>query len=250
MDVIRQLFFSTGGVVLENERQVFPMLAERLREKRKQAGLTLEEFSKRIGVSLNTVYRWESGKHEPDDDTKRRICSILRITLGYLMGDAASERTSDAIAIPIPNQILVPILHPAYVACAGEGFGLHGVNMEAIEHIPLPADDLGPQGEHQIFGVRVEGTSMEGADIKDGSLAVINPNMEIRYGDACLVCFGIDEAAIKYVYPLPGDGLRIESADSSYKKHVFTKEEVEGGLVRVVGPVVTTLWMGKPKKGI
>jgi transcriptional regulator with XRE-family HTH domain len=226
------------------------MLAGRLREKRKQVGLTLEEFSKRMGVSLNTVYRWESGKHEPDDDTKRRICTILGITLGYLMGDDTTESTEGSKAIPVPNQILVPILHPSYIACAGGGHNLHGVIIEAAEHIPLPLDELGPQGEEPIFGVRVEGTSMEAADIKDGSLAVINPNMEIRYGDPCLVCFGIDEAAIKYVYPLPDGGLRIESADPSYKKHHFSKEEVEGGLVRVVGTVVTTIWMGKPKRGI
>ncbi len=226
------------------------MLAGRLREKRKQAGLTLEEFSKRMGVSLNTVYRWESGKHEPDDDTKRRICTFLGITLGYLMGDDTAESTEGSKAIPVPNQILVPILHPSYIACAGGGNNLHGVIIEAAEHIPLPLDELGPQGEEPIFGVRVEGTSMEAADIKDGSLAVINPNMEIRYGDPCLVCFGIDEAAIKYVYPLPDGGLRIESADASYKKHHFSKEEVEGGLVRIVGPVVKTVWMGKPKRGI
>ena len=103
---------------------------------------------------------------------------------------------------------------------------------------------------HELGAATVEGTPIEGADIKYGSFAVSYPNMEIRYGDACLVCFGIDEAAIKYVYPLPGSGLRIESADPSYKKHLFTKEEVEGGLVRVVGPVATTIWMGRPKRGI
>jgi hypothetical protein len=61
---------------------------------------------------------------------------------------------------------------------------------------------------------------------------------------------GFDESEIKYVYPLPRADLRIDSSDPSYKKHIFTKEEVEGGLVRVVGPFVTALWMGKPKKGI
>lgn len=227
------------------------MLGSRLKEKRKQAGYTLEDFSRQIGVSLNTVYRWESGKHEPDDDTKRRICALLGISLGYLMGD--TQETGMEISprvTPIANQKLIPILHPSFLACAGDGHNLHGVTMEASEHIPLPEKDLGTIGEAPIFGVRVEGTSMEAADIKDGSVAIINPNQEIRYGDPCLVCFGIDEAAIKFVYPQPGGGLRIESADPSYKKHQFTKEEVEGGLVRVVGPVVATVWVGKPKRGI
>jgi hypothetical protein len=45
---------------------------------------------------------------------------------------------------------------------------------------------------------------MEATDIKDGSLTVINFNMEIRYGDASLVCFRIDEA--------------VESADPSLQE--------------------------------
>lgn len=32
--------------------------------------------------------------------------------------------------------------------------------------------------------------------------------------------------------------------------YFFFKEGFEGGLVRVVGPVVKTVWMGKPKRGI
>ena len=222
-------------------------IGERVRTEREKLSISGRELAKRAQISPSFLSDIEKGRTKPSLDTLTAISKALGVSVSDLLDDAGTPRQR---AIPISNQILVPILHPAYVACAGEGFGLHGVNMEAIEHIPLPADDLGPQGEHQIFGVRVEGTSMEGADIKDGSLAVVNPNMEIRYGDACLVCFGIDEAAIKYVYPLPGEGLRIESADPSYKKHVFTKEEVEGGLVRVVGPVVTTVWTGKPKRGI
>ena len=208
---------------------------KRAKELRENAKLTQQELAIRVGVARQTIVSWEKGAFSPDSENLHALAKALEISVSELLNEQPSRPNTKDRAIPIPNQILVPILHPAYVACAGEGFGLHGVNMEAIEHIPLPAEDLGPQGEHQIFGVRVEGTSMEGADIKDGSLAVINPNMEIRYGDACLVCFGIDEAAIKYVYPLPGDGLRIESADPSYKKHLFAKEEVEGGLVRVVG---------------
>jgi transcriptional regulator with XRE-family HTH domain len=222
-------------------------IGEKIRAAREKQSLSGRELAKRAQISPSFLSDIEKGRTKPSLDTLTAICHALGIGVATLLDE--TKQSTPKISL-IPDQILIPILHPSFLACAGDGHNLHGVTMEASEHIPLPEKDLGTIGEAPIFGVRVEGTSMEAADIKDGSVAIINPNQEIRYGDPCLVCFGIDEAAIKFVYPQPGGGLRIESADPSYKKHQFTKEEVEGGLVRVVGPVVATVWVGKPKRGI
>lgn len=228
-------------------------LKERVEAAMEAKGMKPQDLSEATGIPYLKLWRLLNGKRVLAADVALKLSKALDVSTEYLISGKTSPSNLNQTgerAVRVPNQILVPILHPSYIACAGGGHNLHGVIIEAAEHIPLPLDELGPQGEEPIFGVRVEGTSMEAADIKDGSLAVINPNMEIRYGDPCLVCFGIDESAIKYVYPLPTSGLRIESADPSYKKHFFTNEEIESGLVRVVGPVVKTVWMGKPKRGI
>jgi transcriptional regulator with XRE-family HTH domain len=222
-------------------------IGERIRTEREKLSISGRELAKRAQISPSFLSDIEKGRTKPSLDTLTALSKALGVSVPDLLEEVGTPKQR---AIPVPNQILVPILHPSFLACAGDGHNLHGVTIEASEHIPIPEKDLGAAGEQPIFGVRVEGTSMEAADIKDGSVAIINPNQEIRYGDPCLVCFGIDEAAIKFVYPQPGGGLRIESADPSYKKHQFTKEEVEGGLVRVVGPVVATVWIGKPKRGI
>ena len=39
--------------------------------------LTQEEFAKRVGVSFETVNRWENGKHEPTMKAKRKIKRLL-----------------------------------------------------------------------------------------------------------------------------------------------------------------------------
>jgi transcriptional regulator with XRE-family HTH domain len=223
---------------------------KRARELREEAKLTQQELASRVGVARQTILSWEKGIFAPDAENLHNLATALGTSVSELLNESHIPRKETTRIATIPDQKLVPILHPSFLACAGDGHNLHGVTMEASEHIPISEKDLGTAGELPVFGVRVEGTSMEAADIKDGSVAIINPNQEIRYGDPCLVCFGIDEAAIKFVYPQPGGGLRIESADPSYKKHQFTKEEVEGGLVRVVGPVVATVWIGKPKRGI
>ena len=62
-------------------------IGERIRKKRKKAGLTLEELSKKIGVSKQTVQRYESGeiKHIPSD--KIELMAIeFGVSPGYIMG--------------------------------------------------------------------------------------------------------------------------------------------------------------------
>ena len=39
--------------------------AVRLREMRKEAGLTVEELSEKSGIPPTTIYGWESGNHSP-----------------------------------------------------------------------------------------------------------------------------------------------------------------------------------------
>ncbi len=228
-------------------------LKDRVEAVMTKRGMKPQDLSGATGIPYLKLWRLLNGKRVLAADVAYKLAQALGVSTEYLIsGNQQVSETHSGFtkAIALTDQVLVPILHPSYLANAGEGHNLHGVTMETSEHIPLSEKDLGAIGEEPIFGVRVEGTSMEPADIKDGSVAIINPNQEIRYGDPCLVCFGIDEAAIKFVYPQPGGGLRIESADASYKKHQFSREEVEGGLVRVVGPVVSTVWVGKPKRGI
>ena len=40
-------------------------MGEKLKEFRKEYGLSMEKFAAKVGVTLQTVYRWESGKATP-----------------------------------------------------------------------------------------------------------------------------------------------------------------------------------------
>ena len=53
--------------------------AKRLKEARKRAGLTQEELSEQINVSITTVRRWEWGTRSPRVDELRRIAQKLNI---------------------------------------------------------------------------------------------------------------------------------------------------------------------------
>lgn len=62
-------------------------LADNLKIRRKELGLTLAEVAKRVGVTEATVQRWESGNIK--NLRQERICALaeaLRTTPAYLMG--------------------------------------------------------------------------------------------------------------------------------------------------------------------
>jgi transcriptional regulator with XRE-family HTH domain len=48
-----------------------------IREARKQNALTQEELAKKIGVVQGTLSLWENGKHEPDEDSKAKLRTVL-----------------------------------------------------------------------------------------------------------------------------------------------------------------------------
>ena len=48
-----------------------------IKKTREKMFLTQEEFGKLVGVSFETVNRWENGKHEPSLKAKRKISKII-----------------------------------------------------------------------------------------------------------------------------------------------------------------------------
>lgn len=63
-------------------------LCEKIKEARKQAGLTQDEFAKAIGVSLRTVTNYETGERYPKKrETYYKIADVLNVDVNYLLTD-------------------------------------------------------------------------------------------------------------------------------------------------------------------
>lgn len=58
----------------------------RLRQLREDRGLSRAVFAKRLGVSKETVYRYENNIQDPSLDRAKQIALILRTSLDYLTG--------------------------------------------------------------------------------------------------------------------------------------------------------------------
>ena len=60
---------------------------EKLREARKEARFSQEEFAEKIGVSRSAVAKWESDRGLPDVGNLKVIASLLNISIDYLLDD-------------------------------------------------------------------------------------------------------------------------------------------------------------------
>lgn len=58
----------------------------RIRELRKESGLTLKELGSKIGVAESTLSLYETGGREPDYSTLLKIANFFRVSTDYLLG--------------------------------------------------------------------------------------------------------------------------------------------------------------------
>lgn len=62
-------------------------LADKLKEARKNAGLTQTELAEKLCVSRQAITKWESGKGIPDVDNLRTISKVLNVSIDFLLDD-------------------------------------------------------------------------------------------------------------------------------------------------------------------
>ncbi len=227
------------------------IIAKRIREMREKIGLKQEELAALVGVSKNTVWNWENGRREPRSSEINKLANVLGVSVSYLMGeiDMDHENVKKNSFQPV---IEIPILDPALIACAGKGNHVENEHAKAEKTIFLPASDVGVLSVDvykRPFAVMVEGDSMENAGIPDRSTVVVNPAEEIYDGDIVLIAFGImPQIAIKWIFFKRDGSIELRAANSAYPPLIFTKEDIENDMIKILGKVMYVI--NKPKKGI
>lgn len=63
----------------------------KLREIRKNKGLSLRELSKKIQMTPNTIYRWEAGDFFPKPKNLKRLSEVLEVPVSELIEDTPGE---------------------------------------------------------------------------------------------------------------------------------------------------------------
>ncbi len=68
------------------------IVADQLRKQRIKAEFSQDELAKLAGIDRKTINRIENGHFSPTLDTITRLCVVLKITPGNLLGSGRSTR--------------------------------------------------------------------------------------------------------------------------------------------------------------
>ncbi len=192
-------------------------LNEHIKEYRKRAGMTLEEVAKLVGVSRQTIQRYESGviSNIPSDKIEK-IALALGVKPSTLMG--WNE----------PKSQKIPVL----------GTVVAGIPMETFENIigyEEVAQAMAAQGE--LFALRVEEHSMEPRICK-GDVVIVRKQPDVESGDIVIVLVGGSRATVKRVKKTEDGITLIANNVDVYAPHFYTNREIQELPVQVIGKVV------------
>lgn len=60
-------------------------LGEKIKEARKQSGLSQEQLAEKIGISRSAVAKWENDNGIPDADNHKALSGLLNVSIDYLL---------------------------------------------------------------------------------------------------------------------------------------------------------------------
>lgn len=198
----------------------------RMKSRRKELGIPVDTVAAALGVSVATVYRYESGEIEKVPGTiLEPLAKVLHTTPAYLMGWTAEHQSIQypSNIMPLPAMKEWPVL--GATAC---GKPLHREMLD--ETILAPVDikaDI-------VF--RCVGDSMINARIFDGDAVFIHLQPEVENGQIAVIRIG-DEYTLKRVYVFD-HYVELRSENPTVKPIILRGPELEPDSFEVVGLAV------------
>ena len=171
----------------------------RIKEAREKIGMSQTDMADRIGVSKQTLYKYENDiiTNIPSEKIEE-ISALTGVSPAYIMGWETNQLPSEVIKLQTKN---LPIL--GSVACGKPIFDpSDGVQIKV------------PSSFHADFGLYARGDSMIGADIHDGDLVFFVQQPSVENGQIAAV-FIDDEVTLKRVYYQQGERLVLQAENSS-----------------------------------
>ena len=192
----------------------------RIKEAREKIGMSQTDMADRIGVSRQTLYKYENDiiTNIPSDKIEE-ISALTGVSPAYIMGWETNQLPSEVIKLQTKN---LPIL--GSVACGKPIFDpSDGVQIKV------------PSSFHADFGLYARGDSMIGADIHDGDLVFFVQQPSVENGQIAAV-FIDDEVTLKRVYYQQGERLVLQAENSSVPPIVIEGPELNQ--VHIIGRAI------------
>ncbi len=190
-----------------------------LREQRRRKKLTLAMLADRVGLSRQTLSRYENGviANIPHENIER-LAEALQTTPSALMGWRAEISSYQPTQrIPILGRISAGL--PLYAEEQIEGSVFTELH-----------------GDTEYFALRVSGDSMDAAHIFDGNILIVRKQDFVENGEIAVVMIDNEDATVKRFYR-HGETVTL-MPQSTNPAHLPQIYDIKQTTVRVIGKVI------------
>lgn len=203
-----------------------------LKQIRTDFGITQREAADRLEIPYPTYRAWEQCLNVPRSDELVKLSDYFKVSIDDLFG--RTELPKGAIRAVSTPTVEVPL----YGTIAA-GWGDEPIETDETYPLMVPLRDRYPHA----FMLRVRGNSMDKV-IKDGMLALIDPDSELHENDIVAAFINGNEATLKRYVPLAnGIMLSPDSFDPTYKEEIIDFADPAQDPWKIVGKLV---WFALP----
>lgn len=199
---------------------------ERIKKRRIELGMSLEDVAKIVGVNKSTIYKYENGISEKlPTQVLTQLSVALRCSPTYLLG-LEDELVYSKSGLDF---IRVPLYGP--ICCGNGGFNEDNV----IEYIPVPSCGLISNKEY--FCQYAVGDSML-EKIEDGDLLVFEKNSAPELNTICCFCTEENTSMCK-MFVKSGSVYMLKPLNSNYDSIVVDSDSFRciGKLKKIIRSV-------------
>lgn len=200
-------------------------IGDKIKQLRNSQGKTLEDVANMVGVSRQTIQRYESGviSNIPYDKIER-IAKALNVQPDFLMGWTGMNNVLSGI----PRKNDVKIL----------GRIVAGVPLDAVQ------EDLGTvdycdslTDAYSYFALIVSGESMA-PRIMDGDTVIVRQQPTVDDGEIAVVMVNGNDATVKQVR-ISKQGITLVGFNTAvYQPHFYTNDDIRNLPVEILGRVM------------
>lgn len=204
-------------------------IGERIKERRKELGMTVDELAEKLGKNRATIYRYESNEIEKLPTTVLEpLAKSLNVSPGYLMGWEGDDPAKIKGAIPYTPEKMIPI--PVIGRVAAGYTCLAETDIECYE---LVNSEVLNSGYEYVY-LKVVGDSMEPL-ILEGDLVLVRLQEIVESGDYAVVIVDEEDGVVKQI-EFDNDCIKLISQNPYYPPRIFKGKSRER--VRIYGKVV------------
>ena len=193
----------------------------RLKELRKQRGLTQGDIASALHVVQAAVSQWETGRVTPEADKISQLADVLGVSIDVLMGKQEPTETKSGTGIKIP-----------VLGKVQAGIPIEMIS-EILDYEEIPSD-MAERGDY--FGLLVRGDSMN-PRILDGDVVIVRCQPDVENGDIAVVAVNGDSATVKKIRK-SALGMTLIPLNPAYDTTFYTNEQIATLPVEIKGKVV------------